>query len=82
LAIDDNVVDALQQLWANDVPSKVSIFGWRLLLSSRGGPEGGVRCPSALGLQLLGASKKNYVVIGLLKKKIIQKNKYKYLNFF
>jgi hypothetical protein len=27
LAIDDNVVDALQQLWANDVPSKVSIFG-------------------------------------------------------
>ncbi|CAJ2655981.1 unnamed protein product [Trifolium pratense] len=33
VAIDENVVKALQQLWLNDVPSKVSIFGWRLLLS-------------------------------------------------
>jgi hypothetical protein len=27
-----NVIRALQKLWKNDVPSKVSIFGWRLLL--------------------------------------------------
>ncbi|CAJ2643768.1 unnamed protein product [Trifolium pratense] len=33
LAIDENVVEALNQLWTNDMPSKVSIFGWRLLLS-------------------------------------------------
>ncbi|CAJ2667257.1 unnamed protein product [Trifolium pratense] len=33
VAIDENIVKALQQLWLNDVPSKVSIFGWRLLLS-------------------------------------------------
>ncbi|CAJ2628008.1 unnamed protein product [Trifolium pratense] len=33
LTINSNVVDALQDLWANDVPSKVSIFGWRLLLA-------------------------------------------------
>ncbi|GAU51457.1 hypothetical protein TSUD_413540, partial [Trifolium subterraneum] len=29
VAIEDNVVKALQLLWLNDVPSKVSIFGWR-----------------------------------------------------
>ncbi|XP_045831494.1 uncharacterized protein LOC123922866 [Trifolium pratense] len=33
LAIEENVVEALNQLWTNDLPSKVSIFGWRLLLS-------------------------------------------------
>ncbi|GAU45287.1 hypothetical protein TSUD_98760 [Trifolium subterraneum] len=33
VAIEDSVVKALQLLWLNDVPSKVSIFGWRLLLS-------------------------------------------------
>ncbi|MCI16259.1 putative ribonuclease H protein, partial [Trifolium medium] len=33
MAINANVVDALQQLWLNDIPSKVNIFGWRLLLA-------------------------------------------------
>ncbi|XP_045831669.1 uncharacterized protein LOC123923074 [Trifolium pratense] len=33
LTINSNVVDALQDLWMNDVPSKVNIFGWRLLLA-------------------------------------------------
>ncbi|GAU46194.1 hypothetical protein TSUD_93810 [Trifolium subterraneum] len=27
-----NVLEALKKLWKNDLPSKVSIFGWRLLL--------------------------------------------------
>jgi hypothetical protein len=31
-ALDDDKVLALQKLWKNNVPSKVSIFGWRLLL--------------------------------------------------
>ncbi|CAJ2643625.1 unnamed protein product [Trifolium pratense] len=30
--VDENVVHALNQLWVNDVPSKVNVFGWRLLL--------------------------------------------------
>ncbi|MCH89372.1 putative ribonuclease H protein, partial [Trifolium medium] len=29
---DPNVLTAIRQLWRNDVPSKVSVFGWRLLL--------------------------------------------------
>jgi hypothetical protein len=31
-SIDDNTVFSLKKLWKNNVPSKVSIFGWRLLL--------------------------------------------------
>jgi hypothetical protein len=31
-AIDPGTVQALKHLWLNNVPSKVSIFGWRLLL--------------------------------------------------
>ncbi|CAJ2668449.1 unnamed protein product [Trifolium pratense] len=31
--IDTNVVCALKKLWLNDVPSKVGMFGWRLLLA-------------------------------------------------
>jgi hypothetical protein len=30
--VDSNVLDAIQNLWKNDVPTKVNIFGWRLLL--------------------------------------------------
>ncbi|GAU45706.1 hypothetical protein TSUD_86820 [Trifolium subterraneum] len=30
--LNSTVVDALKQLWKNDVPTKVSVFGWRLLL--------------------------------------------------
>ncbi|MCI45386.1 hypothetical protein A2U01_0066625, partial [Trifolium medium] len=30
--IETSTVQALQNLWRNNVPSKVSIFGWRLLL--------------------------------------------------
>jgi hypothetical protein len=30
--LDPNVLDAIQNLWKNDVPTKVNIFGWRLLL--------------------------------------------------
>ncbi|MCI96753.1 hypothetical protein A2U01_0118053, partial [Trifolium medium] len=30
--IDAVLVKALQQLWLNNIPSKVSIFGWRLFL--------------------------------------------------
>jgi hypothetical protein len=26
------VLTALQMLWENDIPSKVGVFGWRLLL--------------------------------------------------
>ncbi|CAJ2631177.1 unnamed protein product [Trifolium pratense] len=39
--VDENVVHALNQLWVNDVPSKVNVFGWRLLL---------VRLPTRLAL--------------------------------
>jgi hypothetical protein len=31
-SLDPNVLDAIQNLWKNDVPTKVNIFGWRLLL--------------------------------------------------
>jgi hypothetical protein len=30
--LDSNELDVLQELWKNDVPAKVNIFGWRLLL--------------------------------------------------
>ncbi|MCI28702.1 putative ribonuclease H protein [Trifolium medium] len=30
--INTSTVTALHKLWSNNVPSKVSIFGWRLLL--------------------------------------------------
>jgi hypothetical protein len=30
--LDDNVLVAINKLWRNDVPSKVCVFGWRLLL--------------------------------------------------
>jgi hypothetical protein len=30
--VEPNVLGAIQKLWKNDVPSKVSVFGWRLLL--------------------------------------------------
>ncbi|XP_045802541.1 uncharacterized protein LOC123896163 [Trifolium pratense] len=30
--LDTNTVAALKRLWKNNVPSKVSVFGWRLLL--------------------------------------------------
>ncbi|XP_045820252.1 uncharacterized protein LOC123913525 [Trifolium pratense] len=30
--VDFNVLKAIQQLWKNNVPSKINIFGWRLLL--------------------------------------------------
>jgi hypothetical protein len=29
---DDSMVNSLELLWKNNVPSKISIFGWRLLL--------------------------------------------------
>ncbi|GAU41099.1 hypothetical protein TSUD_139680 [Trifolium subterraneum] len=32
--IEPDIVLAIQRLWSNDMPSKVGIFGWRLLLSS------------------------------------------------
>jgi hypothetical protein len=32
VTLDSNVMDAIQELWKNDVPTKVNIFGWRLLL--------------------------------------------------
>ncbi|CAJ2658481.1 unnamed protein product [Trifolium pratense] len=32
VVLESNVLDAIQKLWKNDVPSKVNIFGWRLLL--------------------------------------------------
>jgi hypothetical protein len=32
LALDNHVLEALQQLWMSEVSSKVGIFGWRLLL--------------------------------------------------
>jgi hypothetical protein len=31
-AIDADVLDAIKNLWRNDLPSKVLVFGWRLLL--------------------------------------------------
>ncbi|GAU46303.1 hypothetical protein TSUD_283280 [Trifolium subterraneum] len=31
--LDTNVLNAINQLWKNDVPSKVLVFGWRLLLA-------------------------------------------------
>ncbi|MCH91156.1 putative ribonuclease H protein, partial [Trifolium medium] len=30
--LDCNVLKAIQKLWKNDVPTKINIFGWRLLL--------------------------------------------------
>jgi hypothetical protein len=30
--LDDNVLVAINKSWGNDVPSKISFFGWRLLL--------------------------------------------------
>ncbi|MCI05671.1 putative ribonuclease H protein, partial [Trifolium medium] len=30
--INTNMLTSLQQLWKNDIPSKVGVFGWRLLL--------------------------------------------------
>jgi hypothetical protein len=30
--LDVNVLAAINKLWRNDVPSKISVFGWRLLL--------------------------------------------------
>ncbi|MCH94475.1 putative ribonuclease H protein, partial [Trifolium medium] len=30
--LNPNVLTALQALWENDIPSKVGVFGWRLLL--------------------------------------------------
>jgi hypothetical protein len=30
--LDDNMVSSLELMWKNNVPSKISIFGWRLLL--------------------------------------------------
>ncbi|PNY05892.1 ribonuclease H [Trifolium pratense] len=30
--INTNMITSLQQLWKNDIPSKVGVFGWRLLL--------------------------------------------------
>ncbi|PNX61812.1 hypothetical protein L195_g060848, partial [Trifolium pratense] len=32
IVLDSNVVIAVKKLWKNDVPSKVNVFGWRLLL--------------------------------------------------
>jgi hypothetical protein len=32
VALDLEVLENLKKLWKNDVPSKVSVFGWRLLL--------------------------------------------------
>ncbi|CAJ2677955.1 unnamed protein product [Trifolium pratense] len=32
VVLESNVLGAIQKLWKNDVPSKVNIFGWRLLL--------------------------------------------------
>ncbi|MCH79845.1 hypothetical protein A2U01_0000604 [Trifolium medium] len=29
--LDPNVLIAIRKLWLNDVPSKVAVFGWRLL---------------------------------------------------
>ncbi|KAK2410047.1 hypothetical protein QL285_045438 [Trifolium repens] len=31
-AIDADVLEAIKKLWRNDLPSKVLVFGWRLLL--------------------------------------------------
>jgi hypothetical protein len=31
ILLDENTVKALQELWLNDLPTKVSIFAWRLL---------------------------------------------------
>jgi hypothetical protein len=31
-SLDANVLEAIQNLWKNDVPTKINIFGWRLLL--------------------------------------------------
>jgi hypothetical protein len=31
-SLDPNLLTAVQQLWLNDIPSKVNVFGWRLLL--------------------------------------------------
>ncbi|GAU32897.1 hypothetical protein TSUD_393180 [Trifolium subterraneum] len=30
--LDSNVLNAIKHLWRNDVPSKILVFGWRLLL--------------------------------------------------
>jgi hypothetical protein len=30
--LDDSMVNSLELVWKNNVPSKISIFGWRLLL--------------------------------------------------
>ncbi|MCI36007.1 hypothetical protein A2U01_0057229, partial [Trifolium medium] len=30
--LDPNVLVAIRKLWRNDVPSKITVFGWRLLL--------------------------------------------------
>ncbi|PNX64230.1 heat shock protein, partial [Trifolium pratense] len=32
IVLDSNVAIAVKKLWKNDVPSKVNVFGWRLLL--------------------------------------------------
>ncbi|PNX85822.1 ribonuclease H, partial [Trifolium pratense] len=31
--LDAKVLDAIQRLWGTDIPSKIKIFGWRLLLN-------------------------------------------------
>ncbi|MCI25208.1 ribonuclease H protein [Trifolium medium] len=31
-ALHPTMLEAIKKLWKNDVPSKVSVFGWRLLL--------------------------------------------------
>ncbi|GAU51106.1 hypothetical protein TSUD_141480 [Trifolium subterraneum] len=45
--LDHNVLLAITQLWKNDIPSKVLIFGWRLLLE---------RLPTRLALNHRGTS--------------------------
>ncbi|PNX80416.1 hypothetical protein L195_g036415, partial [Trifolium pratense] len=33
MPLDTNAADAFSRLWKSDVPSKIIVFGWRLLLN-------------------------------------------------
>jgi hypothetical protein len=32
VVLEQEVLEAIRKLWKNDVPSKIKVFGWRLLL--------------------------------------------------
>ncbi|GAU45905.1 hypothetical protein TSUD_280460 [Trifolium subterraneum] len=69
--LDSNVLNAIRQLWRNDVPSKVLFFGWRLLLerlptrvalNHRDGLERVIQQGLKAGIILVGSAIRNLVI--------------------